>query len=169
LKILDRLPISECGWNVPTPDGEEAVKPYQIIVFVSVTAKDLRELPQETPRIPAVLDTGHNHNFAIRRAQLERWVHLALPRTGQIEVGGSIVPLFAANLWIHPNREGTVEANGGFPFMLEIKEGVAVYPPIVVNPARLPILGLRALIRNGLKLTMDGATSELTLESPSPG
>ena len=104
---------------VPTPDGEEAVKPYQIIVLVSITAKKLRELPHDAPRIPAVLDTGHNHNFAIRRGQLERWVPLTLPRTGQIEVGGSIVPLLAANLWIHPNREGTVEPSGESPFMLE--------------------------------------------------
>ena len=42
-----------------------------------------------------------------------------------------------------------------------------VYPPDVPNPARLPILGLRALIRNGLKLTMDGATQELSLDSPT--
>jgi hypothetical protein len=37
----------------------------------------------------------------------------------------------------------------------------------MVDPARLPILGLRGLIRNGLKLTIDGSSRELTLESPA--
>jgi hypothetical protein len=32
---------------------------------------------------------------------------------------------------------------------------------------RLPILGLRALIRNKLRLTIDGAVPALTLEAPS--
>jgi hypothetical protein len=168
MKILDRLPIFERGWMVPTPDGAEVVKPYQIIVLVSITTQDIRELPHDAPRIPAVLDTGHNHNFAIRREQHERWVHLAPPQSGQIEVGGSIIPLQAAHLWIHPNREGTVESSGGSPFLLELKEGIAVYPPLVANPARLPTLGLRAIIQNGLTLTIDGATRELTLESAAP-
>ncbi len=136
--------------------------------MVGITAKDVREPPPDSPRIPVVLDTGHNHNFAIRRGQLERWRPLALPRTGQIEVGGSIIPLLAANLWIHPNREGALEPSGESPFLLELKEGIAVYPPVVANPARLPTLGLRGLIRNGLKLTIDGESRELTVESRSP-
>ncbi len=169
MKVIDRLPISEQVWKVSTPDGEDVVKPYQIIVFVSITAKNIRELPHDSPRLPVVLDTGHNYNFAIRRAQLERWSSLALPRTGQIEVGGSIIPLLAANLWIHPNREGTIEPNVAPAFLLEVKEGIAAYPPIVANPARLPILGLRGIIRNGLKLTLEGAARDLSLESSSLG
>lgn len=66
MKILDRLPISAHGWMVLTPDGEEAVKPYQIIVLLSITAKNLRELPHDALRIPVVMATEHNHNFAIR-------------------------------------------------------------------------------------------------------
>jgi hypothetical protein len=94
---------------VPTPDGEEAVKPFQIIVLVSITVENLRKVSEDAPRVPAVLDTGNNHNFAIRQLQLERWVHLAPPRAGQVQIGDSIVPRFAAGIWIHPNREGTIE------------------------------------------------------------
>src|SRR6185312_8069991 len=106
MTILDRLPILERGWIVPTPDGSEIVKPYQIIVRISITANDTHEFPHDAPWFPAVLDTGHNHNFAIRQEQRERWVHLALPRTGQIEVAGTSISLFAADLWIHPNQQG---------------------------------------------------------------
>jgi hypothetical protein len=32
---------------------------------------------------------------------------------------------------------------------------------------RLPLLGMRALVRNNLKLTIDGKRKEVTLDSPS--
>jgi hypothetical protein len=84
---------------------------------------------------------------------------------GRIEVGGSIVPLLAGSIWIHPNQAGTTEPSGQAPLLLRLKGGIAVYPQDIPNPARLPIRGLRAIIRNRLKLTIDGATRELTLES----
>jgi hypothetical protein len=168
MRIIDRLPIAEKGWIVPTPDGAEEVRPYQIIVMVSITDQEVVELPQDALRIPAILDTGNNHNFAIRQGQLERWGPITLPGQGRIEVGGSIVPLVAANIWIQPNQAGTIEPSGQAPLLLKLKGGIAVYPPEMPNPARLPILGLRAIIRNGLKLTIDGATRELTIDSPSP-
>ena len=76
------------------------------------------------------------------------------------------MPLFEAKVWIHSNREGTVELSGGVSQALRMDEGIAIYPSTVRNPARLPILGLRGLIRNGLELTIDGATQTVTLESP---
>jgi hypothetical protein len=166
MKIIDRLPISEAGWIVPAPDGVEEVKPYQIVVLVSIADEGIVVLPDEAPRFPAILDTGNNHNFAIREAQFGRWAPMILRRTGRVEVGGFSVPLLAADVWIHPNRPGTIDPSGEPPFRLELKGGISVYPPDVPNPARLPILGLRGLIRNGLRLTMDGATRALTLESP---
>jgi hypothetical protein len=168
MRILDRLPISEQGWMVPTPDGELEVKPYQIVVLVSLTAENVVDLPRDAPRIPAIVDTGNNHNFAIRQKQFERWVHLTQPRAGQVRFGDSIVPRYAARLWLHPNREGTVEPSGEPPCMLRLTEGIIVYPHDVPNPARLPLLGLRVIIRNGLTLILDGPHSELTIESTSP-
>jgi hypothetical protein len=165
VRILDRLPISEFGWTVSTPDTEEVVKSYQIVVRISIATRIVLELPEGAPRIPAILDTGNNHNFAIRRSHLERWSSLAFPSKGWIEVGGFFVPLLAASIWIHPNRAGSVDPSGQTPFLLGMNEGIAVYPPHVPNPARLPILGLRPIIQNGLKLTIDGATRDLTMES----
>ncbi len=167
MKIIERLPIFEHGWLVPSPDGVEEVKPYQIIVLVSITGRGELELPSDAPRIPAILDTGNNHNFAIRRAHLERWAPITLPPIGRAEVNGFPVPLVSASLWIHPNQAGTTEPSGRPPTCMKLEDGMIVYPPDVPNPARLPILGLRALIRNGLRLTMDGATQELSLDSPT--
>jgi hypothetical protein len=167
MKIIDRLPISEEGWKVPTPDGVEEVRPYQIIVRVSITAGDVQECPGDAPVIPAILDTGNNHNFAIRQEHRNRWIDWAPRRVGQIHVGGFIVPLFAAKVWIHSNREGTVDLSGGIPCVLKMDPGIAIYPSTTTNPARLPILGLRGLIRNGIKVTLEGVNRALTLESPT--
>ena len=73
MKIIDQRPISEAGWIVPAPDGLEEVKPYQIVVQVSIADQSTIDLPQDAPRFPAILDTGNNHNFAIRQGHFGRW------------------------------------------------------------------------------------------------
>ncbi len=165
MKILTRLPFSEVRSHVGTPGGISEVKPYQIVVMVSITAKNITELDPGVPRIPAILDTGHNHNFAIRREPFDLWVKLNEPERAQIRVGGVRVPLLPANVWIYPNRPGTRESAVRPPFKLELREGIAVYPPEVSNPASLPTLGLRGIVRNGLKLVIDGNRREVTLKT----
>jgi hypothetical protein len=98
MKILDRLPFSEGPSEVVTPDGIAEVRPYQIIIMVSVVAKEWMELPPGTPGFPAILDTGNNHNFALRREHAEGWARLRLPARGRIRVGGQDVPLVAARV-----------------------------------------------------------------------
>ena len=52
--------------------------PYQIVVMVSIAANRVIEFPSDAPRFPAVLDTGNNHNFAIRQEHFARWTVLTL-------------------------------------------------------------------------------------------
>jgi hypothetical protein len=66
MKILDRLPFSETRSEVWTPDRIATVKPYQIVVTVSLSVRELIEPDPGLPQFPAILDTGNNHNFAIR-------------------------------------------------------------------------------------------------------
>jgi hypothetical protein len=150
MKILSRLPLSETHFHLAVPDGVAEVKPFHIAVMVSLSARSVLELDPGAPRFPAVLDTGHNHTFAIRREHLVNWSRMAGTERGRIRVGGERMPLVAASVWIHPNLPGTAEVADRPAFQLELKEGIAVYPPDVANPARLPILGLRALVRNDL-------------------
>jgi hypothetical protein len=49
---------------------------------------------------------------------------------------------------------------------LEMPEGLIVYPESAPNPGRLPILGLRALVRNRLTFVINGKQRELTLKTP---
>jgi hypothetical protein len=124
---------------------------------VSIAAKTTIDLSDDAPRFPAVLDTGNNHNFAIRQDQLARWTGLSLPKRGLINVGGRTIPLYAANVWIH--------ADSGTSFCLWMEEGIAIYPPDVANPARLPILGLRRLLRNGLRIVIDGKKLDIAVDT----
>lgn len=163
MKILDRLPFAEEESRVPTPDGIAIVRPYQIIVWVSLAAHDVLKPPPGMPPFPAILDTGNNHNFAIRREQLERWTRLTLSRRGQVAFNGHVVPLMAAHLWIHPNAPGISAPSEREPFRLPLEEGIAVYPSNVPNPARLPILGLRAIVQNNLMLTIKGRSRHVSL------
>jgi hypothetical protein len=148
-------PIPETAGRVITPEGSAEVLPHPIVVMVSIVARTVIALPADTPRFPAVLDTGNNHNFAIRHEQLDRWTGLSLPKRGLVKVGGRTIPLDAANVWIHPDP--------GEPFRLRMEEGIVVYPPDLTNPARRPILGLRGLVRSGLTLLINGRTKDLAL------
>ena len=49
------------------------VKPYQIVVVVSVNLQALMEWDPHMPGFPAILDTGNNHNLSISRRHLLRW------------------------------------------------------------------------------------------------
>lgn len=56
MKILTRLPFSQTRSEVVTPDGISEVKPYQIIVMVSIAAWNVTEIDPGAPR-PS--DPGH--------------------------------------------------------------------------------------------------------------
>ena len=77
MKLIDRQPLREETSEVWTPDGIALVKPFQIVVMVSLSIGDVLEPGGR--RFPAILDTGLNHNFAIRREHLDRWTALRPP------------------------------------------------------------------------------------------
>lgn len=164
MKILDRLPFYEGPSAVSTPDGIADVKPYQIVVIVSLAGRGIMDLPDGSPRFPAILDTGTNHNLSIRSEHFERWAKLPLRKRGKVRIQGAEVPLLAGTVWIHPNRRGTRDLAERQAMRLEMHEGLIVFPENAPNPARLPILGLRALVRNRLKLIIDGKRREVTLK-----
>src|SRR5262249_45026117 len=136
------------------------------LTWVSVAARKHGEMPAGLPRFPAILDTGMNHNFSIRREHYENWTRLVLRQRGRVRIGGEEVPLFPGSVWIHPNPSGTTQPSDAPAFRLDPPEGILVHPKGVPNPARLPILGLRALVRSGLMLIIDGERREVTLKTP---
>src|SRR5262249_2520938 len=141
------------------------VRPYQIVVWVSLGIQDV--LDKDAMRFPAVLDSGHTHNFSIRADLLSRWAGLqaeALGDLGSILVNRAQVPLRPAHLWVHRNQHGSEELLPR-PFRLSIPQGIAVYPVGTAASPRLPLLGLRSLVRSKLRLTIDGDKMRVSLRS----
>lgn len=64
MQILRNLPFSDAPGALPHL-GNIVIRPYQIVVWVSVSASET--LDPEARRFPAVLDTGHNHNFSLAK------------------------------------------------------------------------------------------------------
>lgn len=156
--ILRQLPFTEDADELAVGLERVRIKPYQIILWVSITTRSLLELPAHAPRFPAILDTGHSDNFSLAEQHLSRWARLdvtALPQVRRVRDRGREIPVHAANLWIHRNVPGKRdEFSTGAPWLLPLKQGIAVYPDDAQHP-RLPLLGLRALVQNKLHFTMD--------------
>jgi hypothetical protein len=94
------------------------------------------------------------------------WTKLRFRQRGKVRIGGDEVPLMAGSVWIYRNRRGTTDLTTRQAVRLEMHDGVIVHPKNVPNPARLPILGPRALVRNNLTLIINGKRREVTLKTP---
>ena len=155
--ILRHLPFHERADEMSVGFERIPVHPYQIIVWVSLTARSILELPPNAPRFPAILDTGHGHNFSIHEQHLTNWARLShdqLVQRGKTIVNGQEVPLHRARVWLHRNEPGKRDAIADQPpFLLDLPEGIALHPG--ADFPRLPLLGLRALVRNRLHLNID--------------
>src|SRR2546430_2455843 len=128
MHILRQLPFREDSHTIDFGGEVVPIRAYQIIVWVSLSVQDT--LDKGARRFPAVLDSGHSHNFSIRENQLLLWAGLRseeVDRLGIILVNQEEVPLIAARLWIHRNRPGTTELLPR-PVRLDVPQGIAVYP-----------------------------------------
>ncbi len=155
MKILDRLPISDEPATIVVGSEAVTIKRFQIFAWVSI---------QTSSPFPAILDTGHSHNFSITESQLAHWTGLG---PGQLKLVGT-TRLKGERLWqlrgdfrLHRNRPGTRElAEGSLPLILT--EGFTLAPE---GSSRLPLIGLRAIVSNGLVLRIDGKRRLVALRS----
>jgi hypothetical protein len=133
------------------------VKPFQAVVWVSVSSEEQLEWDERTPKIPAILDTGNNHNFSITETQLAKWAgiqRIGLPSRKHMRERGKAIPLHSATLWLHA---------GDGPFHLVVDDGIAVYEG---DWPRLPTLGLRALTNNKLQTFIYSDTMRVVIRTP---
>ena len=167
--ILRKLPFQRRPSAAVAADEVVTIRPYQIIVWVSLAPKGQTTLPPDTPRLPAILDTGHSHNFSIQEQHLARWARFtpgALQVLTRTRVNRVLVPQLAADVWIHPNQAGQRDRfSGARPLRLELPGGITVFPAESPAGPRLPLLGLRALAWNRLHLILDGAADVITLRT----
>ena len=72
-KILDDLPYSDRHETVRVQGEAVRLRPFQIIVWISVHIKGVVALEPNAPRFPVILDTGNNHTLTITERQLQKW------------------------------------------------------------------------------------------------
>jgi hypothetical protein len=168
MKILDCLPISDKDTLAFVGAEGVRLKKHEIIVWVSLTIESAVPWTPTTPRFPAIVDTGHTHTFAVKHQHLRQWCGIRpdmLRPLGHIRHAENRIPLHALRLWLHFNRPGEMAPSLDEPFSLELLGGVAVYPDGQQYP-RLPLLGMRAILGNHLRLTIDGERASVTLRTP---
>ena len=159
---VDNCPFYATETFVDTPSGKIAVRPYQLVVWVGLSHGGNLSRP-----FPAVLDTGHTHNFSMREEHLRAWAHQRLG--GHAESGNH--PCQRADCHAQGGRRalrnvpGERDAIQGDPFLLRMPQGIAIYPLRDPYGTRLPAIGLRALAINRMKLVVDGANMTVSLES----
>src|SRR5262245_17265708 len=140
-RLLDRSPFPEDPSEVLVRGERVRIRPDQIILWVTLTRKDVEEPNPSAVPFPVILDTGHNHNFSNHERHLIDWAGLrpsALRVIGPVRDRGQRILLRAANIWVHPNEPHQRDRLAGRTAHL-----VAVYPGS--DFPRLPILGLRAI------------------------
>jgi hypothetical protein len=153
MKIIDSLPFGDRPHVVTVGQDTVDVHRNQIIVWISI-GNVLRPFP-------AILDTGHGHNLSIGRHQLDRWGGTVSEDVGEVDMGGRPVTQYAADVRIHRNVPGKSELRGD-AYPLEMPQGISVLDE---DAPRLPLLGLRTVIANKLRLFIDGDRRHVTLKT----
>ena len=126
-----------------SPTGPILVRPYQIIFRISLELNGVL-----SPDFPAILDTGYNLNLSISEEHLRDWAGMSLRKIGSARINDNEVVLRQSNIAVH----------GKNPLVLNLDAGIAVHG---AGP-RLPTLGLRALVKNNIKLVVVGGWAHLS-------
>jgi len=156
------------------------IKPYQIVVWIGISASDA-DLDEAAPRIPALLDTGHAHYFAIQASHLFKWAGLhpdSLIPLPDIRINHIQVPVRKATIWLQPGwplPHHALKLPKPFRLAAGDRIGIAVYPRGGQDPnnkdypadfPRLPSLGMLGLTRQQLRLSIDFRKRHASLYRP---
>jgi hypothetical protein len=159
--LWQSLAFSAAPRELSDPAWGEVVrlKPHQILLWVSLTHRGLERLPSATPRLPVLLDTGHNHNFSLREEHLVHsglespWPWSSVPLRVRDASGiEREVPRLLVDVWLHPDPPhlGTT----AYPLRLGFRGAACYTATSAVSGPHLPLLGLAALCAGSLTVAL---------------
>ena len=85
-----------------------------------------------------------------------------MKRIGELEIGHQRVVQYAADVRVHRNVPGRVALRGD-SYPLEMPQGISVFEE--GDAPRLPLIGLRTIVANKLRLLIDGDRRQVTLKT----
>jgi len=169
-RIIRDLPFFKRSTVAHLPDGSAVpVWGDQIVFWASITLPEFRQR-HDLRRFPVSFDSGFTGEFCIRERNLLEWAGLTprdLVRVGQTRVEDRLLDLRAAAIWIHPNRPGFRDAfDGRPPYRLPTTAEVIVWPSAKPGGRRLPLFGVGAIRRAGLRAVINGRTQRVSMGTP---
>jgi hypothetical protein len=162
--VVRRSPFYEQETTAGVAGRNVIVRAYQIAVWVSLRIRSAVSHP-----FPAVLDTGHSHFFSVGEDHLFHWLGIRradIRVIGRGVVNGRPVELFAAGLALCRNRNGRRDELLEKPYSLQLPEGIVIHERSDPWGPRLPLLGLRALVQNDLRVVIDSRHKHVTISRP---
>jgi hypothetical protein len=165
--VIRKLPFVDKDRELLLRGSSFSLRKDQIIVWLSVLQTGVQfDRTSPVPSFPAILDTGHNHNFLIQKQHLELWANTStemLTPAGALYVNNKPVDLYDANLWLYRNIAGQVEPDESMePIEMPINGGIAISS----EGPRLPLLGIRALRSARLHIAMDCERGFVSIRCP---
>jgi hypothetical protein len=85
-----------------------------------------------------------------------------LGRIGELEIDHQRVVQYAADVRVHCNVPGRAALRGD-SYPLEMPQGISVFEE--ADAPRLPLIGLRTIVANRLRLVIDGDRRQVTLKT----
>ena len=151
----------------PAPGGSVRVKPYQIVVEVSVSLQALRNGTRTCRAFPPSWTRGTTITFQSAEGTSCDGPASSLRHCGSLGPFGN----GSSKSLCMPPRSGCTRIGRGNgpsreqePHPLKLQQGIAVYPDDI-GP-RLPVLGLRALTQNQLHVAIDPERMRVNLRTP---
>jgi hypothetical protein len=83
-------------------------------------------------------------------------------KVGELEIDRERVAQYEAVVHIRRERRGQ---RTGEAYPLEMSQGISVFPDGSSGSPRLPLLGLRAILSNHLRLIIDGRRCDVSLKT----
>jgi hypothetical protein len=165
--IVRKLPYCGVDRWVDVPDGSRfLIKADQVVVWVSLAQIASCPLRTGPRRFPALLDTGHGHNFLIKEEHVRAWAGLdpgTLDKLGELMINGIKTPSHRVDLWVHRNRFGESDTiDDSPPSCLELDNGISI-SPIGTNYPRIPLLGMRVARLNRHLICVDSKNLRVSI------
>ncbi len=109
-KIVDRVPIPDKSTYLDFSGHRVKVHRNQIVLWVSIHLPKTARPEPNIPKIPALLDTGNNFDFAIRHQHLHDWAGIEAAALRVLKTKGLEdlkLNCHDARVWLYPNFPGT--------------------------------------------------------------